>query len=56
VLGVSESGDMHRLVPYRAFTAARVAGGPHVKLFYNDYSAEAMNAKSDQVRRLCPVL
>ena len=35
-----------------AFRAARAAGGPGVKLFYNDYSAEAMNPKSDQVYEL----
>uniref|UniRef100_A0A7S0J3K3 endo-1,4-beta-xylanase n=2 Tax=Calcidiscus leptoporus TaxID=127549 RepID=A0A7S0J3K3_9EUKA len=35
-----------------AFTAAREAGGPSVKLFYNDYSAEGMNHKSGQVYKL----
>ena len=35
-----------------AFRAARKAGGPGVKLFYNDYSAEGMNSKSDQVYKL----
>ena len=35
-----------------AFRAARKAGGPGVKLFYNDYSAEGLNAKSDQVYAL----
>jgi len=32
----------------RAFTAARKAGGPAVKLFYNDYNMEAVNPKSDR--------
>ena len=35
-----------------AFHAARKAGGPDVKLFYNDYSAEGMNAKSEQVQNM----
>ena len=35
-----------------AFKAARAAGGDKLKLFYNDYSAEGMNAKSDQVYAL----
>ena len=29
--------------------AARAAGGPNVQLFYNDYSAEGMSAKSNQM-------
>eukprot|EP00912_Choanoflagellata_sp_UC4_P000342 UC4_evm5s209 len=35
-----------------AFTAARKAGGPNVKLFYNDYSVEGINSKSDQMYSL----
>jgi len=35
-----------------AFAAARAAAGPRVKLFYNDYSAEGMNSKSNQVYAL----
>eukprot|EP00658_Telonema_sp_P-2_P022795 TRINITY_DN19120_c0_g1_i1.p1 TRINITY_DN19120_c0_g1~~TRINITY_DN19120_c0_g1_i1.p1 ORF type:complete len:433 (+),score=79.03 TRINITY_DN19120_c0_g1_i1:137-1435(+) len=36
----------------RAFVAARKAGGKNVKLFYNDYGAETMCAKSDRVYEL----
>lgn len=35
-----------------AFQAARKAGGPDVKLFYNDYSVEGMSPKSDQMYKL----
>jgi len=36
----------------RAFTAARQAAGPDVKLFYNDYGAETEGAKSDRMYEL----
>ena len=32
-----------------AFKAARKVGGAKVKLFYNDYSADAVNSKSDAI-------
>ena len=35
-----------------AFVAARKAAGPQVKLFYNDYSVEGINPKSDQMYKL----
>lgn len=46
--GLKPSAPWYPAVPNYidvAFRAARKAGGPNVKLFYNDYSAEAMNPK-----------
>lgn len=36
----------------RAFHFARQAGGPQVKLFYNDYGAVSMNPKADRMYEL----
>lgn len=51
--GLKPSAPWYPAVPNYidvAFRAARKAGGPNVKLFYNDYSVEAMNAKVRSVR------
>jgi hypothetical protein len=55
--GLKPSAPWYPAVPNYidvAFRAARKAGGPNVKLFYNDYSVEAMNAKVRSVR-VCTV-